>query len=416
MNKNSVFLNHILNYAKGLAESNNDNISNNYILLACIDYFREKNPLGEKDLTVPEVNKDIIKVKNMLYGHLRKFRDFGDVLYNFIMDNNYDNLQSSIEYLNLKYKLEKDTDHPIIEAYDYINYIFNDSTDQLLYYLILNFKPKSNKGELDTQEYSDYLDYLNSLTESFPEYDGNEDYEIIDDEDDADDNNLDINDDDTDDNDIDNNDNIDNKDEIDNAYYETFVLIVINDILMDTGVSQLKYSLYPSATKSTSVNIQKRFGIKNNDGSITWLGWQNIIDNSIYECERNVEITNEELNKITDKDLIEGVINEGTNSFTDLFDLPDKINNGIQDLPNGTFFKLKAFNNIKQLEFMKNSNSAMPDSDIYKKYFQRGEIICTSITSSTTICVYEIQRQGTLVGGAIQWDKWVLANNSTTNM
>lgn len=316
MNKNSVFLNHILNYAKGLAESNDDNISNNYILLACIDYFREKNPLGEKDLTVPEVNKDIIKVKNMLYGHLRKFRDFGDVLYNFIMDNNYDNLQSTIEYLNIKYKLEKDPDHPIIEAYDYINYIFNDSTDQLLYNLILNFKPKSNKGELDTQEYSDYLDYLNSLTESFPEYDGNEDYEIIDDEDDADDD-IDNKDDTNNKDEIDNKDKIDNKDDIDNDELSDD-LKEIRNYLESLELKEVSFT--NGKPNSVSDDSKKENSDKNNQ---SFFKWTDSFDD--YLSDEDEEVTeSEEENKSEEE-----ILQENKDSLSALVEETKRIRDNI---------------------------------------------------------------------------------------
>ena len=61
----------------------------------------------------------------------------------------------------------------------------------------------------------------------------------------------------------------------------------------------------------------------------------------------------------------------------------------------------------------KMNGGEIPDG--FKKYIQKGEIICTSMLDAPTIFVYEIQRQGTLNNNAIRWDMWQLVNNSATN-
>jgi hypothetical protein len=62
-------------------------------------------------------------------------------------------------------------------------------------------------------------------------------------------------------------------------YQETFVLIVINDILYGSGATQLKYSL--DATGGTRViKLQKRLGYHTDNG-IAWTNWEDVNDNKI---------------------------------------------------------------------------------------------------------------------------------------
>ena len=64
-----------------------------------------------------------------------------------------------------------------------------------------------------------------------------------------------------------------------NYYQETFVLIVINDILYKGGATQLKYSLDTTGGTRT-IKLQKRLGY-HTDSGIAWTNWEHIVESEL---------------------------------------------------------------------------------------------------------------------------------------